>query len=444
MNRSKAFKLEPVIGLEVHIELATNSKMFCLCPADHFAKPPNSQVCPTCLGLPGSLPVPNKKAIEWTILVGLALNCKIERFSKFDRKHYFYPDLPKGYQISQYDQPLCSNGLFQLSGSGKKVRIRRIHLEEDTGKMIHTIVKGERVSLLDFNRSGVPLVEIVTEPDFKSSQEAKLFLIQIQRLVRWLGISDGDMEKGSMRLEANVSLSSNGEIPAYKVEIKNINSFKFVEKAIDYEIERQKKIIEGGGELRQETRGFNEKTGITLSQRVKEEAKDYRYFPEPDIPPLVFGEREIEEIRSKLPQLPWQIENLFRDTFRLSIQYSQFLASSKKLADYFIKAVKVASQYNIPPKTVADEIVNKKPDIEKISEQLLVSRIRKRGEKVLISDSRLENIVKKVIFENAKAVNDYRKGKVSAIQYLVGQVVKLSGGKADVRKTHKMLLERLK
>ncbi len=300
---------QPIIGMEIHVQLKTKSGLFCGCKNDPNAKSPNINTCPVCLGLPGALPVANKKAIDWTVKFGLATGCQINKKSKFDRKHYFYPDLPKGYQISQYDIPFCFEG--NINTTYGEIRLRRVHLEEDAGKLIHETVNGKKVSLIDFNRSGVPLMEIVTEPDIFSSGQAKEYAKKIKQIVRYLDIGDCDMEKGEMRLEANISLQRKGEkeLPKYKVELKNINSFRYLEKGIEYEIERQKEILEKGETPVQETRGYNAEKGITYSQRTKEEAADYRYFPDPDLPPININEKWFNEIKSSLPEA---LDGLFK------------------------------------------------------------------------------------------------------------------------------------
>src|SRR3989338_4545177 len=346
----------PVIGLEIHVELATESVMFCNCSVDWFGKEPNVNTCPVCLGLPGALPVPNKKAIEWCQRIGKALDCSLAEYSKFDRKHYFYPDLPKGYQITQYDVPFCYDGEYEFlsraSGQQKRIRIRRVHMEEDTGKLIHE--NGD--TLIDFNRSGVPLVEIVTEPDFDNSDDVKQFLEELQVIIRYLGVSDADMEKGSMRLEPNISVrklevgsweleerkkpqTSNHKpqtfLPKYKVEVKNINSFRFVKQAIEYEVERQIGILEKGETPMQETRGFDEKKVATYSQRSKEQAQDYRYFPEPDIPPMEFSSEEIALVATKLPELPGEKVSRYVGKLGLRHQDAYTLTRDKDTASYF-------------------------------------------------------------------------------------------------------------
>lgn len=411
---------EPVIGMEIHVELATKSKMFCGCPADHFAKKPNSQTCPVCLAMPGGLPVPNKKAIEWTIKLGLALGCKIPLASKFDRKNYFYPDLPKGYQISQYDQPLAVNGVID------NVRIQRVHLEEDTAKLIHQ----KDMTLIDFNRSGVPLVEIVTEPDIRSADQAKAFLKKLHQIIRYLGISDADMEKGSMRLEPNISVRIVGskDLPDYKVEVKNINSFNFVKKAIEYEVKRHIDLLGHGKTPVQETRGWMESKNATVSQRVKEEANDYRYFPEPDIPPMRWKKSQISNLKSQIPELPDEKLVRFTKTYALNAYDAGLLTDTKELADYFEECVKIGK---VPAKKLANWIINKKVDIDEVLPATLVKSIVKASAFSSISDAELENVIQQVIIQNAKAVADYKNGKEQAVMFLVGQTLRQLKGSGD-------------
>src|SRR3990167_8768634 len=448
-------KYEPVIGLEIHIELATKSKMFCSCSADYFGAKPNTHTCPICLGLPGAMPKANIKAIEFTQKFGVAVGCKLSLSSKFDRKNYFYPDLAKGFQISQYDLPFSAKGFLEIkteNGNLKKVRITRVHLEEDTGKLTHATINSRRVTLVDFNRSGVPLMEIVSEPDMESAKEAKLYAQKIRQIARYLGISDADMEKGSMRIEPNVSLRnvsevskiSNGtktkkELPPYKVELKNINSFKFAEKAIDYEIKRQAEILDKGEVPAQETRGFNEQKGITVSQRSKEFAHDYRYFPEPDLPPLHFTERQIEKIKSVLPELPDEKYQRFIKKFNLGVYDAEILTREQKVAEYFEEAAKAGGKARISPKVIANFIINQKPNTETVLPADLVSRIYQKTKTAYVSDEEFENIVKKVIDENKKAVQDFKSGKDAALQVLVGAVMRESKGNIDPQKAKAML-----
>lgn len=412
----------PVIGLEIHVELLTKSKMFCQCSADFFGKRPNTQVCPVCLGLPGALPVPNKQAIEWTIKIGKALNCTINIESKFDRKHYFYPDLPKGYQVSQYDEPIAVNG--SLTVGGKKFKITRVHLEEDTGKLSH---EGKE-SLVDFNRSGVPLVEIVTEPDFQSSEEVKQFLEELHTIIRYLEVSDANMDQGSMRLEPNISLRKTQEkLPDYKVEVKNINSFKFVKKAIDYEIERQKEILKSGKKPQQETRGYDEKKGITISQRTKEVAEDYRYFPEPDIPPLTFEQKFIEVI--EIPELPTNKAQRLQKEYSLREQDALVLTREKKTADYFENIMEEIKETSTAQK-VANMIVNKKISTDLTVEEF-VKKFRDSTQEKETDMKRLESVIVSTLGQNPKEVESYKSGKESVIMFFVGQVMKEMRGQAD-------------
>lgn len=451
----------PVIGLEVHVELSTKSKMFCCCPAEHFAKQPNTQVCPVCMGLPGALPIANKEAIEDTIKMGHAFKCKIAKFSKFDRKHYFYPDLPKAYQISQYDMPLCTNGVAQLL-DGTPIRIRRIHLEEDTGKLQHTRLDGKRVSLIDFNRSSVPLMEMVTEPDFKDVTSISEFLREVQLIVRYMGISSADMEKGSMRLEANVSILEwespedplNPEdksepliyseiLPDYKVELKNINSFKFLEKAITAELKRQEELLRGGKKIPQETRGYDEVHDETFSQRSKEDAKDYRYFPEPDLPPMRFTNQEIEVIKNGLPELPQEKRKRFVDDLQLSEHYVDTIISDKVRAEYFENAVSVGAKHNVGAKTIADLMVNKNLDSEYPEAEGLILKIVELTKRSFADASDVKAAIDEVVRSQEKAINDYKNGNANVLGFLIGQVQKMLKGQGEPKVIQELLLKNL-
>jgi len=500
---------QPVIGLEIHIELKTKTKMFCSCKNDPDEKRPNFNICPICMGHPGTLPVINKEAVLKTVKTGLALNCEIPEYSKFDRKNYFYPDLPKGYQISQYDAPLCINGYLKIDN--KKIRIRRVHLEEDTGRLIHPVrdqrgrkeyrkkqvsngVHEKGYSLVDFNRAGIPLMELVTEPDLRSAKEARRFAEELQLILRYLDVSDADMEKGQMRVEVNISLqreipNSKSQIPkklGTKVEIKNLNSFKAVEQAIEYEIERQTKILKSGKKVVQETRGWDENMRVTLSQREKEAAHDYRYFPEPDLPPIKWTQKEVEEIRATLPELPQERRERFERDYNLSEKEIEVFIQNKELGEYFEKIIdnlsskfpqkeisnliKLTSNYlisdlqgHLKGKKVSDKdflitpenfaefinliyqgVISSKiakillPEMLKTGES--PSQIIKKRDLLQITDvTKIEEIVKEVISKNQKAVSDYRDGKEAAFQFLIGQVMAKTKGKANPQLVQEIL-----
>lgn len=462
-EKIKNLNITPIIGLEVHIELATKSKMFCNCSAQHFHIKPNTHTCPVCLGLPGALPVPNQTAINYCLKIGLALNCRVNRRSFFERKNYFYPDLPKGYQISQYQQPFCLNGRF------KSIGINRVHLEEDTAKSLH---QGSQ-TLLDFNRSGVPLVEIVSQPDITSAAQAKDFLVSLQRLIRHLGVSPADIEKGSMRCEPTVNIKINGQSTSL-VEIKNIASLTGVQKAIDYEINRQSQQPDFSGI--KTTRGWDAVKKRTFLQRQKEGSSDYRYFPEPDIPPFLFSSFQIKKIKNSLPPLPDQLLDRFQK-LGLSPYQARLLISHPTLSAAFQKAigvqpapalVKVVANWFLGPlKSVKVESAKIKPAFfealftawqkgqisSSVAKQLVVEsyqtgqhplKLAKTKNLLQLSQlSQLKKIIQKVIVQNPKAVKDYQKNP-NTLGFLIGQVMAASGGSANPQKTARLLQKMLK
>ncbi len=424
-------KITPLIGLEIHVELETKSKMFCGCPADHFGKVPNTQTCPVCLGLPGALPIPNKTAIESCLKIGLALNCSVNRLSKFDRKQYFYPDLAKGYQISQYDEPFCSEGFVNLD-SGKRIGVERVHQEEDTGKLQHKVVGGEKVTLVDFNRGGVPLVEIVSKPDMESSAEAKEYLKKVHEIIRAIGVSSADMEKGQMRLEPTVNVcleTDSGVHYTPLVEIKNINSFNFATQAIDFEIARQVEEFQKTGvektATNKTTRGYDSVKKVTFLQRTKEEAKDYRYFPEPDIPPFIIEEDIVEKLRQQLPLLPDQeVETLVG--LGVDKKDAKVLVSAEnRVAIERIK--ELVKDSRIESKKLASLIVNGKIDPTKdvLGQYTSLTKVgtTDRGE--------LEKVILEIIAANPALVSQYKEGKTNLLGFFVGQAMKATNGQAD-------------
>lgn len=470
---------EPVIGLEVHIELQTQSKMFCACPVvDSVSAEPNTAVCPICAGHPGTLPVVNEQAVEYALRVAMALECVINPISIFARKNYFYPDIPKGYQISQYEQPLAVNGKITVeTAQGEKViRIRRVHLEEDTGKLTHVmeldgLPSGEQsYSLVDLNRAGVPLLEIVTEPDFRSAEEVRSYAERLRALVRYLGVNSGDLEKGVMRIEPNISVRRVGETTlGTKVEIKNLNSFRALERGVAYEIKRQIATLEVGGQVRQETVGWDEAAQATFSQRSKEDAHDYRYFPEPDLPPLVVSRAWMDSVRDGLPELPWQVYRRFVDEYGLSPAEAWGLAAEKDAAAYFESVLKAGSSgvrtvyawvtgelwarmndsgvgfesLSLPPgelanllDMIADGKINQQTAKTVLAEMLASGQtaaaiVAEKGLTQVSDANLLSNLVAETLAENPAEVASYRAGKVTVANWLFGQVMRKAGGRAN-------------
>ncbi len=478
---------EAVIGLEIHAELETESKMFCACPVvDLTTAEPNSAVCPVCAGMPGVLPVVNRKAIEYALRVALALQCEIANTSIFARKNYFYPDLPKGYQISQYEQPLAVNGRLTIrtSQGERDVRIRRVHLEEDTGKSTHVNENGSSYSLVDLNRSGVPLLEIVTEPDLHTAEEVRAYAMGLRSALRYLGVNSGDMQKGVLRIEPNISVRPVGsEIFGTRTEVKNLNSFRALERSTEYEIERQSKLLDSGGQVRQETMGWDERKQVTVSQRSKEEAHDYRYFPEPDLPPLVVDDAWIAEVRETLPELPVPRFHRFRQAFGLSEYDADVLVAEKDVADYFERVIAAAS--GVKPKTIVNWLtsdlfglmndagvqigdikvtpaelgallqhvrrgeINKSTGKRVLGEMFATGQpaaaiIEARGLKQVSDESQIEALVSDVLAENPEQVQIYLNGKETIVQWLFGQVMRKARGRANPQVIRKMLEEKLR
>jgi len=473
---------EPVIGLEIHGELLTNSKMFCSCSADYGSAPePNTFICPVCTGLPGAMPTVNKKATELAALVGLALNCSINKHNTFARKNYFYPDLPKGYQISQYELPIASKGYLDVlddTDAQQRITVRRVHIEEDTAKLAHE----KNYALVDFNRAGVPLLEIVSEPDMHTVEAALSYATKIRAILRYLGVNSGDMEKGVLRFEANISVRPSGSSELRKrTEIKNLNSFRALTRASQYEIERQIKIYEAGGTIVQETLGWDDVRGVTVSQRGKEDAHDYRYFPEPDLPPLQLSDSWIESIRTQLPELPEAKTKRFITDFELTPSDARFLTSDLALANYFESVVaKSKSSAKIVNTWIAGEFIryinesNIDLSASPISTEDLAALIDMVTNKIIsgnagktvlgemfksggkpadivkeknltqVSDEGfIQEAIAKILDENPKEVEGYLAGKETILQWIMGQIARATKGKADPNVARELLVKLL-
>ena len=470
---------EAVIGLEIHSQLLTNTKIFCGC-STKFGSEPNTQTCPVCTGNPGVLPVMNKKAVEYVVKTGLAVDCNISPVSRFARKNYFYPDLPKGYQISQFELPLCNGGHVDVTvdGTTKRIRLNRIHLEEDAGKNIH---EGIGESSVDLNRAGVPLMEIVSEPDVRSSQEAVEFMKKIRAIVRDIGVSDGNMDQGSLRCDANISIRPVGtEELGVKAEIKNMNSFRFIEKAIDYEIKRQIKVLQEGGKIIQETRLWDSEKGITESMRSKEESHDYRYFPDPDLMPIEFAPEWIEEIKASIGELPADRRERFIKEYQLPEHDAYMLSGEKAMAEWFEEAVKLGGEPKavsnwimgelmkllnrdnknieecpVTPKKLVDllNLMNKGVISGNIAKTVL-STIYDTGEDVEViikekglvqvsDESELEKIVDDIISKSPGEVERFKGGEAKLMSFFVGQVMKATKGKANPKVVNELLRKKI-
>jgi aspartyl-tRNA(Asn)/glutamyl-tRNA(Gln) amidotransferase subunit B len=480
---------ETVIGLEVHAQLITRSKMFCGCAADYSGAAPNTHVCPVCLGMPGALPVINAQALEHIVATGLALNCEIADFSKFDRKNYHYPDLMKGYQISQYDMPICRNGWLEIEvgGETRRIGITRVHMEEDTARLLHRRdpATGETYSLIDVNRSGTPLMEIVSEPDLRTPGEAREYLVRLRQILRYIGASAANMEEGNFRCDANISLRPRGAAAfGTKVEIKNMNSFRAVHDALAYEEQRQAAALESGETLSQETRGWVDERRVTVSQRSKEYADDYRYFPEPDLPPLVFSREQVEELRARLPELPEARRRRFL-ALGLSEHEASTLAETRERADYFeavasalggdaTRAAKLAanwvlgevgrwanatarqlSELPVPPAALAELIqLAEAGTITATGAKEVFDRmaatggspagiVNEQGLAAVSGTDEVGAIVRTVVAANEKAVADYRAGKEAALKFLIGQVMRETRGRVNPQVAQRLLEEEL-